>query len=103
MVGQLSVEAAHDEANDGLGDQTDDLRRALSDCHLRISKSTDHRILGSEVVNNECTTNGTGDIEQAAQRRGENLLIRGGCVCSHLMTTAQPKTTVRESLPPVTL
>ncbi len=30
MVGQLSVEAAHDEADDGLGEKADDLHKSLA-------------------------------------------------------------------------
>ena len=100
MVGQFGVETAHDEANDGLRDKTGDLSQ-IREVRRRRQLKSYHRPLRAENVHDEGTNDRSGHVEQAAYGSEGNTTLR--CENTHLMTTAQPKTTVSESLPPVML
>ena len=48
MFGQLDVETAHNESDDGLSNQT-----------------KDHSVFGPERVDDKCADNGSGEVESA--------------------------------------
>lgn len=68
MVGELDVEAAHDEADDCLAEETEDLgERANGEqvCTGKRIVKADHGVLGTHVVNDEGTDERSGHVEQA--------------------------------------
>ena len=54
VFGQFVIETAHDESDDSLGDQPED-----------------HGVFGSEIVDDECAANCSGEVESAVQGRGK--------------------------------
>ena len=60
MFGKFDVEAAHDESNDGLADQTED-----------------HGVFRTEGVDDEGADNGSRDVKGAVWRRGKRPSVVG--------------------------
>lgn len=70
--------------------------------HSCQAEITHHGVLGTHVVNNEGADDGSRHVEQAECTDKHRCDVKTG-IETYLMTTFQPKTTVRDSFPPVML